>query len=234
MKCFDTTTTLAELVTRYPECGRVLKEMKLDFCCQGEMSLSEACRKKSLDVDKVSDRIGQEIESRQGQLNQPNLERFATADLITYVVDTHHGYLRRVLPYLSALSQKVAAVHGQNESRLVALSTCFQELRETIEPHLDEEEQFLFPLLEQAEVDAIPMALQGMVEEHRGVGQLLAKLRDLSDDYQPPMWACRSYRTLYSELDALEMDVLRHIHIENHILAPRFQSLEIGCEVNRD
>jgi len=28
-----------------------------------------------------------------------------------------------------------------------------------------------------------------------------------------------------AELDGLEADILRHVHLENHVLAPRFASL---------
>jgi regulator of cell morphogenesis and NO signaling len=41
----------------------------------------------------------------------------------------------------------------------------------------------------------------------------------------PPEWACTSYRTLLSELAALEGDVLRHVHLENHVLMPRFAAM---------
>ena len=37
-----------------------------------------------------------------------------------------------------------------------------------------------------------------------------------------PEWGCSSYRVLMSELEALEGDVLRHVHLENHVLMPRF------------
>jgi iron-sulfur cluster repair protein YtfE (RIC family) len=31
-----------------------------------------------------------------------------------------------------------------------------------------------------------------------------------------------------AELDALEADVLRHVHLENHVLAPRFDASAKG------
>ncbi len=40
----------------------------------------------------------------------------------------------------------------------------------------------------------------------------------------PPEWACNSYRALFSELQALETDVLQHVHLENHALRPRFST----------
>lgn len=57
---------------------------------------------------------------------------------------------------------------------------------------------------------------------NRAVGELLDKLRDLSDDFAPPDWACGSYRTLFAELKELQRDIHVHVHIENNGLAPRF------------
>jgi len=61
-----------------------------------------------------------------------------------------------------------------------------------------------------------------MLEEHLAVGDLLAELRGLTDGFTTPEWGCNTYRVLMSELDALEADILRHVHLENHVLAPRF------------
>ena len=43
-----------------------------------------------------------------------------------------------------------------------------------------------------------------------------------SDDFTLPEWACNSYRTLFAELKQVESDVFTHVHIENHVLRPRF------------
>jgi len=47
-------------------------------------------------------------------------------------------------------------------------------------------------------------------------------IRVASDDFALPDWACNSYRTLFSELQQMESDVFTHVHLENHVLQPRF------------
>jgi regulator of cell morphogenesis and NO signaling len=64
-----------------------------------------------------------------------------------------------------------------------------------------------------------------MHEDHLAVGELLGRIRELSDGFATPEWGCNTYRVLMAELEALEADILRHVHIENHILAPRFAAL---------
>ena len=52
----------------------------------------------------------------------------------------------------------------------------------------------------------------------------LSVMRSIADDYVAPEWACNSYRTLMTELAHLEADTLRHVHVENHVLLPRFSA----------
>jgi len=54
------------------------------------------------------------------------------------------------------------------------------------------------------------------------VGRALDRIRDLTDDFATPDWGCTSYRLAMAELDDLTTDVLRHVHLENHVLMPRF------------
>ena len=61
-------------------------------------------------------------------------------------------------------------------------------------------------------------------EEHEEVGAILAMLRRAAADYVASDWACTSYRTLMKELDVMEADTLEHVHLENHVLLPRYSS----------
>ena len=91
------------------------------------------------------------------------------------------GTLRSLAP----LSAKVAAVHGDHDPRLREIHAGFVELCETLEE--DGEGSGGRPEVEAA----------------------FRKIRELSDGYAPPEWACTSYRRLLSELRRLEDDVLR-------------------------
>jgi regulator of cell morphogenesis and NO signaling len=100
------------------------------------------------------------------------------------------------------------------------------ELADILLPHLDEEEETLFPALVAKDPDLrlVARELKTMRADHDVVGKLLERLRSVSDDFQLPDWACNSYRTLFSELERLEGDVHMHVHLENHVLMPRFAS----------
>jgi regulator of cell morphogenesis and NO signaling len=118
-------------------------------------------------------------------------------------------------------------VHGPRDANLQRLHDAFRELAAALGPHLDEEEEVLFPALVSRRLDPqlVQQELGRMHEEHLAVGDLLAKIRELTHGFTTPEWGCNTYRVLMAELDALEADILRHVHLENHVLAPRFAAM---------
>ena len=115
-------------------------------------------------------------------------------------------------------------MHGGKDARLLEVDAVFRELAAALLPHLDEEETVLFPALMTPRSDQgiVRRELERMLVDHLAVGDMLARLRALSDGYSIPAWGCTTYRVLMTELEALEADILRHVHLENHVLAPRF------------
>ena len=58
--------------------------------------------------------------------------------------------------------------------------------------------------------------------DHDAVGEGLKRVREAARDFAVPDWACASYTTLMRELEALETGLFEHVHLENHVLLPRF------------
>ncbi len=101
------------------------------------------------------------------------------------------------------------------------------------------EERVLFPYIVQMEKAAVanqPLPsppfgtvrnpVRVMMAEHDATGYILGRMREASSDYTVPADGCISYKTLYSALGALEVDLQQHIHLENNILFPRAAELE--------
>lgn len=224
MKTLDPTRTIARIVLDHPSTARVFQERGIDFCCRGNVTLAAICTEKGLDPERIAAELEQEIASRSGDAGEPDPRELPTQALTARIVDRHHAYLRKALPWLVPLATKVARVHGEKEERLVEVRDLVAELAELLLPHLDEEEQVLFPALgsEKPDPALVRSELEAMVREHLEVGERLARLREITDDFTPPRWGCSSYRTLFADLRDLEGDVLRHVHLENHVLMPRF------------
>ena len=155
---------------------------------------------------------------------EPDVRSLSTSELVAYIAARHHGVLRDALPFLVTLVAKVARVHGDHDPRLRELHAEFEELRETLDAHLDSEEEVLF---REAAADAPDAALlrrelAEMRAEHHSLVGAFGRVRALCDSYVPPDWACTSYRSMLHELRTLEDELLRHVGIEEGVLLPRF------------
>lgn len=217
--------SVADVVLDHSECAQVFQQHRIDFCCRGKTSIETAAKEKGVDVDALIGELSRAIDQRSGDASADPRD-LSTPQLVAHIVSKHHDYLREVLPFAKGLAAKVSRVHGDHNPKLRDLHVAVDELADALEPHLDEEEQTLFPALvaEQPDAIAISKLLQSMADEHLEVAKLLERIRAATEEFTTPDWACNSYRTLFSELQQLEGDVFTHVHLENHVLMPRFAS----------
>jgi regulator of cell morphogenesis and NO signaling len=218
----DAQTKLAEIVRRHPACARILQKHRIDFCCRGNVPIDVACRDRDLDTSAVLAEIEAALHfDRDHTIANP--AELSTAALIEHIVQTHHAYLRTALPSILGLAAKVRCAHGDRNPRLIELELAVRDLNETLIPHLDTEEDDLFPFLARGLSGAKLVAeLAEMRDDHLLIAGALARIRAAAEGFNVPAWACGSYRALLSELEHLEADTFKHVHLENHVLLPRF------------
>ncbi len=232
-----TTQTVREIALEQPSSIRVFEEYGIDYCCGGRKPLAEACAAKNVEVDAL-------IAALEAASITPDVatEDWATnslASLSAHIVSTHHAYVKRELPRLAELAEKVVIRHGTMRAELSEIQAKLTQLDEELIQHLAKEELVLFPhiaKLERAISDgsnkphgcfgtvANPIAM--MTQEHDAAGALLAEIRDLSQDFTAPEGACPTYHAFYDGLSEFEQDLHQHIHLENNILFPRAIELE--------
>jgi regulator of cell morphogenesis and NO signaling len=229
-------TPVGQLVAKRPRLARVFERLGIDFCCGGRSSLDQACREKGLDVAVVL----RELAVGDAEPAEDDHDGFDGAtstmvELIDHIVATHHAYLLRGLPRLSALADKVVDAHGTRHPELKELRDIFDSLRAELTLHMLKEEKILFPIIAQLEAAAdmpafhcgsVTNPILVMEHEHDDAGVALARLRTLTDGYTPPEDACPTYRGLLNGLAELEADLHLHIHEENNILFPRARATE--------
>ena len=88
--------TVGELVAERPGRSRILQRHGIDFCCQGARTLDEACDGSRVAVEAVLGEFAAEV--AQPAAKVPNPAALPLHELCAYIVETHHGYLRRELP----------------------------------------------------------------------------------------------------------------------------------------
>lgn len=220
--------TVGELVAERPGRSRIFQAFQMDFCCQGNRTLAEACAKKGVALETVIEQL--EAEQAGPAETTENPAALAPTELISYIVARHHGFLREELPRLHAMAERVARVHGGHTPSLVEVFEVFTGLFQELDSHMRKEEQILFPaIVAMTHGDGTPLPLDGpiacMIHEHDDAGEALRRLRELTGGYLPPADACNTYRALFEGLKDLEEDLHRHIHLENSVLFPAAEAL---------
>jgi regulator of cell morphogenesis and NO signaling len=227
----DPQMTLGELVNAHPELAREFERRGMDYCCGGGQKLADACADRHLDPTVTVS----ELNSVSTGADTGEWATMGAAELVDHLEATHHRYLWEEMPRLSALMAKVVGVHGERHPELHAIAACYEEARADLEPHLAKEEQVLFPMIrELATASSAPSFHCGtlrnpisvMLREHDAVGELLARLRRLTDGYAAPADGCASYVTCFAALAELETDTHLHIHKENNLLFPLVVRME--------
>lgn len=227
-------TTIGDLVTQRPGRSRVFEKLGIDYCCGGKKSLANVCKVKGLDANTVLTIL---LAAEQGDVtNEPDWSQTSLTALAEHIEQTHHAYLKGELPRLEAMVYKVASVHGNSHPWMREIDDIFSRFAADLHAHMIKEEHVLFPMIRNLERDdASPAAPSGhslanlvhvMEHEHDGAGEDLAKMRVLTDNYQPPEDACNTFRATLSGLAELEADMHRHVHKENSILFPRAMVME--------
>ncbi len=208
----DRSATVAQIVAEHAATAAVFREFEIDFCCRGEATVVEACRDRHLDPEDVLARIDEAITAADGQARRDNRRE---SSLVAHIVEHHHAYEWRSLPYIVSLLAKVAARHRNRNAQLDALCDAGQDLAEALETYMEVEERKLFPALVAGGCEVV----RGEMDRHnREVGLLLKQIRSLADGYVAPDWSDPSYQALMEELEALEDDLVERMHFENHVL----------------
>lgn len=230
MSSFTLQTLVSDIVTAVPQTADVFRSLRIDFCCGGQVPLEEAAKQRELDpavvleqVKSMEDKFADYIESRPSSLKE--------AELIEYIQDKHHAFLREELPSLTPYVTKLARVHGDRHPELLEVQKLFSGLKQELLEHTQDEDDQVFPLILKFVADPNPLTAEQLKphvseleQEHAEAGRILQELRNVTTDYELPADACGTYRLVYQRLAMLEKDTFEHIHLENNVLFERIRA----------
>ena len=235
------TKTVRDYAIETPQTIPVFEKLGIDFCCGGNRPLDEACAAANLKLDDVLASLETAL-ATPAQKSNKELQAGSLAELIAHIVGTHHVYLRRELPQIEKLIDKVQDKHGANHPELGHIRSVFHGLAQELMLHLMKEENILFPYVERMEESVLQREpilpppfgtvanpVRMMEHEHDSAGDALKALRRASNGFVPPDDACTSYRALYTALENFEKDMHQHIHLENNVLFPKALAMETGA-----
>lgn len=229
--------TLGNLAAQDIRKLELFKKYGLNYYENGKLTVEQTCQEAGIDSTVVAQELI-EIEKMPPARQLPYLD-WKLDFLCDFIVNTHHRYVRKNLPEISAYAQKVMEVHQDAHPELIQINNLVQAVQTDLMAHMEKEEQRLFPLVKVlvekcketgADKPISSKDFQNFIiaheAEHASVGNEMDVIRQLTTDYTLPEDACASYTLLYQMLEAFEDDLHEHIHLENNILFPKAMDLE--------
>ncbi len=228
-------TKLKSIVILNPSSYKILEKYNLDYCCNGNKTLEESCKEKSLDSAKII----QELKKTETLKDDSNVDKMTLTELASHIENTHHIFMKKEIHEILSLLDKV--INRHKTKNLIELKNLFEELSEEVSLHFEKEEKILFPAIKELEkygkienfacfnktqnsCAAIKNLINQMELEHINAGKVLEKINKIID--AKDFIQCTSMNILFNKLKAFQEDLHRHIHKENYILFPKVIALE--------
>ena len=215
----------------------VFEKLRIDFCCGGDISLEEACKRQKVNATEVLESIKKLIGST--QTDNDRIHALPLDHLIDHIIKVHHSYVLESIPVLQRYLNKITNVHGTNHPELAVVENSFNQAAANLLQHMEKEEQILFPAIKEmlaaktggteytgSHCGTVLSPISVMKQEHEAEGDRFEQMSVLTNNYTIPADACNTFSYSYQKLQEFEQDLHRHIHLENNILFPEAIKLE--------
>src|SRR5687767_8473277 len=115
--------TVGEWVKERPSRSRIFEQFGIDYCCGGKKPLSQACQDKALALENVLTALDQSDVAV--QIEEVDWSQQTLTELCDHIIDRHHDWLRRELPRIEFMAQKVARGHGERHPEMLEVAGIF-------------------------------------------------------------------------------------------------------------
>jgi regulator of cell morphogenesis and NO signaling len=227
--------SLSNIVTLKPEAASLLEMHNLDFCCHGKQTLAQALEGNTEKLGLLINELNLLFQNST-EVRKIKYENMSLSQLIDYILDVHHSFVRDNASLIYSHVKKIAEKHGNRHPELIQVADLFLDVKLDLEQHMIKEEVILFPRIRQIETGKFANTETGIVDingpvhvmesEHENAGNILHEIKKITNNYTPPDDACTTYKLAFDELRMFEHDLHQHIHLENNILFPRAMKMQ--------
>lgn len=229
----ETNSIIGQIVAGNYRYAGVFQSAGIDFCCQGNKTIGEACTERKIDVDSFIDKLNAIPDHPDDHFI--DFRSWPLDLIIDFIEKKHHRFVRDMIEEIMPYLDKVSRVHGGRHPELHEIYSLFSQSANELTGHMRKEEMVLFPFIIKltqatgqinAPFGSVNNPINMMRHEHDAEGERFRMIARLSDNYTPPGDACNTYRVVFALLKDFEDDLHKHIHLENNILFPRAIELE--------
>ena len=237
---------IGELVAEDYRTAPVFQSNGIDFCCQGNRTIKEACVKKDLLPHVLIANLQSAVNKQADGL--VDYQSWPLDLLVDYIEKKHHRYVAEKIPVIKHYLDKVCKVHGEHHPELFKIKDEFFASADELTSHMKKEEGILFPFIsaicnskqhhqtiDKPHFGTVKNPIKMMMDEHEIEGNRFREIAALSNNYTPPLEACNTYKVAFAMLKEYEQDLHLHIHLENNIMFPKAIALEneLSASANR-
>ncbi|TJY37357.1 iron-sulfur cluster repair di-iron protein [Pontimicrobium aquaticum] len=223
---------IGELVAQDYRAASVFKKHEIDFCCHGNRTIDDACKKKNIESQHVINDLNKAVQTTSNE--SIDFASWPLDLLVDYIEKKHHRYVEEKTIEIKPYLDKICRVHGNRHPELLKINEAFTTSVGELAKHMKKEELILFPFVRKmvksnsnsAELNmphfgTVENPINMMMDEHSTEGERFREIAKLSNDYTPPIDACNTYKVTFALLEEFEKDLHLHIHLENNILFPK-------------
>ncbi len=217
----------SELINANHHIILVLPRFGIALGC-GEKSVEEVCEQYGIDVkffllvcnaytfDSVPDNI--------------EFEEADMSGLIPYLLACHKYYLEENIPHIAHHLEHIAAVWPEKDAKL--LRGFFECYRNEIINHFKYEEEVVFPYINKLTAGERDnsFSIEQFEENHSNIEDKLSDLTNIIIKYSPGSVISRDHVSVLLDLYRFAEDLDKHTLIENKILVPYVELLEVALE----
>ena len=228
---------LFSIIKQSPATVAVLEKFHVDYCHFSKKTLAEVCTMQQVPTEALAQAIQQVL------LLQPNhtindVSTMSLTELITYIQNNYHAYLKNQLPVILKQLEKTVQKHGEKFSFLLDVFFFFELWKDEMTTHLIYEESKLFPVIMALEKQSYPTdgfidtatlehLLRILEKEHEHSDDLMEKIKTLTQDFTASPQNCKAVQLSFAALKHLYQNLQEHLQIENNLLIPKAKKIAL-------
>lgn len=230
-------SNVGSLVANDYRLAGVFKNYNIDFCCNGNRTIQDACLQGGIQSPEL---VRELITTGEAPGKSANDYNDWPIDLLAdYIEKKHHRYVTEKIPEIKSYLDRIGKAHGDRHPELFKISELFDKTAGELSKHMKKEELILFPFihnlvkakdsgykLNRPSFSSVESPIRMMNHEHDAEGERFRRIAQLCDNYTVPADGCNTYKVAFALLKEFEEDLHLHIHLESNILFPKTMEME--------
>ncbi len=217
---------------------QVFENHKIDYYNKGKQSLKEVADEHQIDLQALKNEIAKKKDTQSGE--DEDFNSLALDALSDYIVTTYHRYADQQIQMIKPALEKVCRERGGQHPTLPEIKKLFDAAAGIIAVHQKKEELILFPFIRKMAdakknnkefvrppaTKSVGNPVDMLTHEHYQQSEIFQQIAELSRDYTSPGNVDGTFKDSLNLLKEFEMNLHRHLHLENNILFPKALKLE--------